>query len=226
MKKLFFYALVMNLFVVYSALGIEGDYCISRNGYCYWCNTQGPSSSGYCDRGYAGCTNTDQIVISSGGTTTDQSGYTRKCSSSGWCYSSCSWKTPSYRYTDIGDGYSQIESNNNGCFCNEWARTYVDGSAYVCSDGYYGTSNASGYSGCTRCPSYQNAAGETFYGESMAGMNKLITSCWLDGENGPFSDDTGVYEISTDKCMYNNTTLIPGGGVVVGPGTISPSEFN
>lgn len=224
MKKLFYVVFGINLFFIGQSFA---DFCFTINNYCYWCNTQGPSPGSYCDRGYAGCTNTDQILKSNGSIMEDRFGRTWKCTYSGWCYSNCNWKTPSYRYTDVGNGYARIEANNTGCFCTEWGRAYIDGTSYVCSDGYYGTPNSSGSFGCKRCPSYQNAAGETFYGESTAGSNRLISSCWLDGGNGPFSDDTGVYEISTDKCMYNNTTLIPGGGgVVVGPGTVSSSESN
>lgn len=221
MKKLFLSILVLNVFIAGQAFA---DFCFAINDYCYWCNTQGPSTGSYCDRGYAGCTNTDQILKYEGDVMRDIRGYDWTCTYNGWCYSSCTWKIPTYRYTDIGGGYSQIESNTTGCLCNEWGRAYVDGTSYVCSAGYYGTPDSLGVSGCTRCPSYQNAAGVTFYGESTAGSNKRITNCWLNGENGPFSDDTGIYEISTDKCMYDNTTLIPGGGgVVVGPGTVSSS---
>ena len=62
--------------------------------------------------------------------------------------------------------------------------------------------------------------------------NKSISGCWLEGSNSPFSDTTGIYEITTDKCMYIPTTIVvpvepgtggeitpvlPGGGTIVTP---------
>ena len=54
MKKIFFSGLLLNLAFICSAIAAEGDYCVTRSGYCYWCNAKGPSSGSYCDRGYAG----------------------------------------------------------------------------------------------------------------------------------------------------------------------------
>ena len=201
-----------------------GDFCVSNGVNCWWC-AEGGDSGSFCDRGYAGCLNTDQIVIYAGGTVTDSSGNRRRCSSSGFCFENCNWVTNiEYRYIDLGGGYSQVESNNSGCLCNEWGRTTSVGNAgYVCSAGYYGESNSYGSSGCTRCPTYTNMAGESFYGDSNPADNENIADCWLDGENGPFSDSTGEYDITTDKCAYVPYTINPpGGGTVVTPpgGTI------
>lgn len=222
MKKIVLFGIALNAFVAGQA---AADYCFTINDYCYWCNTNGPSVGSYCDRGYAGCTNTDQILKSNGSIMEDRFGRTWKCTYSGWCYYSCGWVTPTYRYVDIGGGYARIEANNTGCFCNEWGRAYINGNSYVCSDGYYGTPNTSGTSGCTICPKYTNAAGQSFNGDSEAGNNNSITDCWMNGNNGPFKDAPGTFEIITDKCMYSKLSLVPGGGVIAAPGgTVVPAE--
>lgn len=218
MKKLFYVVFGINLFFIGQSFA---DFCFTINNYCYWCNTQGPSPGAYCDRGYAGCTNTDQILKSNGSIMEDRFGRTWKCTYSGWCYSSCSWVTPTYRYVDIGGGYAQIEANNTGCFCTEWGRAYINGNSYVCSDGYYGTPNTSG---CTICPKYTNAAGQSFNGDSEAGNNNSITDCWMNGNNGPFKDATGAFEIITDKCMYSNFVVKPGGSVIPGGTIVTPAN--
>ena len=218
MKKLFYVVFGINLFFIGQSFA---DFCFTINNYCYWCNTQGPSPGAYCDRGYAGCTNTDQILKSNGSIMEDRFGRTWKCTYSGWCYSSCSWVTPTYRYVDIGGGYARIEANNTGCFCTEWGRAYINGNSYVCSDGYYGTPNTSG---CTICPKYTNAAGQSFNGDSEAGNNNSITDCWMNGNNGPFKDATGAFEIITDKCMYSNFVVKPGGSVIPGGTIVTPAN--
>ena len=218
MKKLFYVVFGINLFFIGQSFA---DFCFTINNYCYWCNTQGPSPGAYCDRGYAGCTNTDQILKSNGSIMEDRFGRTWKCTYSGWCYSSCSWVTPTYRYVDIGGGYARIEANNTGCFCTEWGRAYINGNSYVCSDGYYGTPNTSG---CTICPKYTNAAGQSFNGDSEAGNNNSITDCWMNGNNGPFKAATGAFEIITDKCMYSNFVVKPGGSVIPGGTIVTPAN--
>ena len=78
-----------------------GDFCVSNGVNCWWC-AEGGDSGSFCDRGYAGCLNTDQIVIYAGGTVTDSSGNRRRCSSSGFCFENCNWVTNiEYRYIDL-----------------------------------------------------------------------------------------------------------------------------
>lgn len=193
-------------------------YCATdENFQCYWCTAGGVNRGGYCGKDYAGCNGKEPILLNSGDikynlrpNVTGQFD-TLRCSSNGLCHTNCSWRTNvEYRYTDISGGFAQVESNNGGCMCDEWVR-----SGYVCGSGYYGTANEIGSSGCTRCPSYSNAAGQTFYGNSEPGSNTLITNCYLDGENGPFSDNAGEYDITTNKCAYTIGYIVS----PVGPGT-------
>ena len=237
MKKFFLvFVIIAAICAKSDAWAAAGDYCISNGVNCWWC-AEGGDSGTYCDRGYAGCMNTDQIVIYNGGTIMGTDGLMRECTVLGFCYVSCSWvpdEDIQYRYISLSNGIAQVESNNNGCQCRDWGRIGDIGTGgYVCEPGYYGTPDTLGVSGCTRCPSYTNAAGETFYGNSDAPFNNTsIGSCWLDGSNGPFSDTTGIYDITTDKCMYIPTTIVvpvdpvpggeitpalPGGGTIVTP---------
>ena len=133
---------------------------------------------------------------------------------------------PSYAEQAPGTEFLMVLT---GCTCDE----YQADTQYVrCGAGWYGVPDEYVYTGCMRCPSYTNAAGETFYGNSSPVANKSISGCWLEGSNGPFSDTTGIYDITTDKCMYIPETIVvpvepgtggeitpvlPGGGTIVTP---------
>lgn len=184
-------------------------------GQCYWCLAGGNTAAGNCKRGYAGCTQLDEKYISVG---TSVGGY--RCESTGFCRTSCD--DVSGEHWDTIDAAEGVEAlyKPSGCRCTE----FTPDTRYVrCAAGYYGTPDKYVYTGCTRCPKYTNMAGESFYGDSDPADNENIANCWLDGENGPFSDSTGEYDITTDKCAYVPYTIIPpGGGTVVTPpgGTI------
>ncbi len=64
---------------------------------------------------------------------------------------------------------------------------------YRCNDGCYGTASSDGTSGCTACPKSGRKNGQ-----SVAGSNKAITSCYL---SGAFSDSTGSGTY-TNNCYY------------------------
>ena len=116
---------------------------------------------------------------------------------------------PSYAEQAPGTEFLMVLT---GCTCDE----YQADTQYVrCGAGWYGVPDEYVYTGCMRCPSYTNAAGEMFYGNSSPVANKSISGCWLEGSNAPFSDTTGIYDITTDKCMYIPETIV----VPVEPGT-------
>ena len=195
-----------------AANGIDYYCATDADKQCYWCTAGGIDRGGYCGKNYAGCNGKEPILLNSGDTRSNlrpnatSQFDTLRCTTNGLCHTNCSWRTNvEYRYTDISGGFAQVEANNGGCMCNEWVRN-----GYVCGSGYYGTANETGSSGCTQCPSYTNTAGQTFYGNSEPGSNTFITNCYLDGENGPFSDSAGQYDITTDKCYYVNYIVVPG----------------
>lgn len=192
-KKIFVAAIIVLCGGSY-ALGGIGDYCVYKNNICYWCSTYtGSDRGGYCRPPYAGCSSA-AFDVGNGGTA---DGYgpsgtgTYKCTPQGYCLTSCPYET---RWNEIPGGFERRE-RRGGCKCDEWESD----SAYRCAIGYYGVADSWGTTGCMRCPSIENIAGEMVYGTSTPGDNENITDCFLNG--GTFNDSTGQYDI-TGKCEY------------------------
>ena len=100
------------------------------------------------------------------------------------CAISCS-KTTSWLTSNGKTGYERRTVCKNGCGTYE----------YRCAAGYYGKPT-NDTSGCTKCPSSGNVAGQ-----SVAGSNKAITSCYIPA-NTSLSDSTGTYQYTSD-CYYS-----------------------
>ena len=97
------------------------------------------------------------------------------------CSSTTSWLTSNGK-----TGYERRTVCSSGCGTYE----------YRCAAGYYGKPT-NDTSGCTKCPSSGNVAGQ-----SVAGSNSAITSCYIPA-NTSLSDSTGTYQY-TSNCYYSN----------------------
>ena len=100
------------------------------------------------------------------------------------CVSDTSWSS-----------YSTGYQKRTARACNTLKTLCVETTEYRCAAGYYGTST-NGSTGCTKCPSSGNVAGQSAAG-SIA-----ITSCYIPSGN-TFSDSTGSGTY-TGNCYYSN----------------------
>lgn len=133
----------------------------------------------------------------------------RICSGCDNCEST-DWKTVSG-----ASGYqSKIDAN-----CNYSTCTCEKKVSYRCNQGYYGTANGLGTSGCTQCPfidmgkAVELGGGlipvlSTRYGMTpAAGNGYAITDCYAPHENVIYSDTKGEYTFS-DDCYWSNLTIV------------------
>ena len=182
----------------------NGTYCVidysGSDGQCYWCRAGGDTAAGNCKKGYAGCMSTTEKYVNLG---SGAGGW--QCTMNGFCKSYCD-DTQNFWQTFTAAGYddpdlvgAEVLMERSGCDCNQWQPNTL----YVrCAAGYYGTPDRYVYTGCQRCPGLKNAAGDTVYGHSTAGENENITDCWIDGADGPFGDNSGMYDITAPACIY------------------------
>lgn len=174
------------------------DYCvISTSGVCTWCSANSEANAqqgGFCNDQYAGCWGGERVV-GSGGTATNDRG-TFKCTTSGFCYTSC---PNTSRWSEFYGGIQRKEELG-GCKCDTY-QSCSNPPCYRCTYGYYGTADNWGNGGCERCPGVENANGEMVYGTSMAGNGTTIEECLL-RTTDVFSDNTGQYVLTND-CPYS-----------------------
>lgn len=200
------------------AYDIHTTYCATSGSSCLWCMAGGTTHSSDCVAAYAGCGGRDATNVavgsSSGGLT---------CTSSGFCYSSCSSQWVPHPTIP----HMQVLETCNGCKCTNCTTT----DTMQCESGYeqvgeecllkceYGYErigveclkkcgnnlyrNENGE--CVRCPQVQrlNSTGEyvDFYGVKMGTTSSSITFCRL--PQGSYMDDGGYYSISGGICFWD-----------------------
>lgn len=189
-------------------------------GWRYWVNESGNishkyvSSCGVCATGY---------------TRTKKSGTMTNCSVNDCILDGCSgYSSASYTYyscecsdtkcaaiedwTELGNGYDKRPVY--ACQSGECLAT--SSYKYRCSGGYYGTSNAAGTSGCTRCPKFVDDTGRQIVFKSGTNTNPIygysypydsntdITSCFIPNDLDTYKDTYGAFDIMGGRCFYQN----------------------
>lgn len=218
MKKIFVGVICFWMFVFTNSFAasytIDG-YCARNTSYqCLWCLGGGSTQAGNCKSTYAGCTKgvTNVSVGSSSNGV--------KCTSSGFCYTSCS----SQWIAHPSIPHMQVLQTCSGCKCSDCVST----STVQCETGYemvgdlcleecpYGyervgenclekCNNAmyrNEFGECVRCPQVlrKNTSGEyvDFYGMKVR-QESIITWCFLPPV-GEYKDETG--EFTLDGTCY------------------------
>ncbi len=153
----------------------------------YYYNNYGVATCNTCDSGYDRRAAT--IMIPGCSNSVEYYTCVEQCNGCSNCTSDAAWSAHTA-------GYEKKVIRT--CNCN----TCQAATTYRCAAGYYGTPDRYVYTGCQRCPGLKNAAGDTVYGHSTAGENENITDCWIDGADGPFGDNSGMYDITTPACIY------------------------
>lgn len=189
MKKNFVGVICFWMFVFTNSFAasytIDG-YCARNTSYqCLWCLGGGSTQAGNCKSAYAGCTKgvTNVSVGSSSNGV--------KCTSSGFCYTSCGTRTR----TENG---ATITEQGSGCLCDTW--TVISIEAY-CQYGYYYSTDAKE---CVRCPGVpcvecgMDSEEGMSYGTTASLANMTLEDCYLqpfDRTYSVYSDETGEYII-------------------------------
>lgn len=112
-------------------------------------------------------------------------------------------------WTELGNGYDKRPVYA----CQSGQCLATTSYKYRCSFGYWGTSNATGTSGCTKCPQFVDDTGRAIksefssddvYGTSSPYDNSDITGCYIPNDVGKYKDTYGDFGIGNIGCYYKS----------------------